>query len=285
MAVAVPDKILHNRYITIEDAVNDVASYYYEHYNTVLTIDDIYFCIERSVKKELFYILNSLKEKNIPVVENSQTIFIDEDGINIYYFVYRANGQIDVAKFDQISAKRIRHMIVAFSEYLSQMIDNKLLMPEAHNVLRQNITVGTIDDDPVDNKVVVSVKSGDYIIKGIMYKNDQVPNEMKFYKKGNQMYFYVKRIIKTHGAPILVLSRSSKSLVNHLLWQFSKEEQQNYIKRWSAKPKIVTVKRFFDAKNNTMRSIVWSNVIFKVNTLQTVSKLLNNEGIRIRKLF
>jgi len=107
MAVAVPDKILHSRYITIEDAVNDVASYYYEHYSTVLTIDDIYFAIERSVKRELFYILNSLKEKNIPVVENSQSIFIDEDGINIYYFVYRTNGQIDVAKFNQIGTKRI----------------------------------------------------------------------------------------------------------------------------------------------------------------------------------
>lgn len=281
MAVAVPDKILHNRYITIEDAINDVASYYYEHYSTVLTIDDIYFCIERAVKRELYYVLQSLKEKNVPIVENSQTIFIDEDGINIYYFVYR-NGQIEIAQFNRLDSKRIRNMITVFAEYLSQTIDNKILMPEAQKIFSQRIVIGTIEQ-VIDNNVVVLVKSGNYTIKGIMINRNQVEGEKKYYKPQYQMYFYVKKIVKTRVAPILFLSRNSKSLVTYLMMEFSKEEQKIHIKRWLMRPRIATVRRFYNPDFNNMTSIVWSNVIFNSNTVQTVSRLLNKETIRIKK--
>jgi len=281
MAVAVPDKILHNRYITIEDAINDVASYYYEHYSTVLTIDDIYFCIERAVKRELYYVLQSLKEKNVPIVENSQTIFIDEDGINIYYFVYR-NGQIEIAQFNRLDSKRIRNMITVFAEYLSQTIDNKILMPEAQKIFSQRIVIGTIEQ-VIDNNVVVLVKSGNYTIKGVMINRNQVEGEKKYYKPQYQMYFYVKKIVKTRVAPILFLSRNSKSLVTYLMMEFSKEEQKIHIKRWLMRPRIATVRRFYNPDFNNMTSIVWSNVIFNSNTVQTVSKMLNKETIRIKK--
>jgi len=281
MAVAVPDKILHNRYITIEDAINDVASYYYEHYSTVLTIDDIYFCIERAVKRELYYVLQSLKEKNVPIVENSQTIFIDEDGINIYYFVYR-NGQIEIAQFNRLDSKRIRNMITVFAEYLSQTIDNKILMPEAQKMFSQRIVIGTIEQ-VIDNNVVVLVKSGNYTIKGVMINRNQVEGEKKYYKPQYQMYFYVKKIVKTRVAPILFLSRNSKSLVTYLMMEFSKEEQKIHIKRWLMRPRIATVRRFYNPDFNNMTSIVWSNVIFNSNTVQTVSRLLNKETIRIKK--
>jgi hypothetical protein len=281
MSVAVPDKILHNRYITIEDAINDVASYYYEHYNTILTIDDIYFCIERAVKRELYYVMQSLKEKNVPIVDNSQTIFIDEDGISIYYFVYRS-GQIEIAQFNRLDSKRIHNMITVFAEYLSQTIDNKILMPEAQKIFSQRIVIGTIEQ-VIDNNVVVSVKSGDYTIKGIVINRNQVEGEKKYYKPQYQMYFYVKKIVKTRVAPILFLSRNSKSLVTYLMMEFSKEEQKIHIKRWLMRPRIATVRRFYNPDFNNMTSIVWSNVIFNSNTVQTVSKLLNKETIRIKK--
>lgn len=281
MSVAVPDKILKNRYVTIEDAVNDVASYYYEHYKTLLTLDDIYFCIERAVKRELYYVMQSLKEKNVPVVDNSQTIFIDEDGINIYYFVYRS-GQIEIAKFDRISAKRISDMITIFAEYLSQTIDNKILMPEAQKLFSQRIVIGTIEQI-IDNNVVVSVKSGDYKIKGVLSNRYQIVSEKKYYQPPYQMYFYIKKIVKANVAPILFLSRNSKSLVTYLLLKFSKQEQKSHIQRWTTKPKIVTIKRFFDPDHNNMTSIVWSNIFFKSVTVQTVSRLLNKESIRVKK--
>jgi K+/H+ antiporter YhaU regulatory subunit KhtT len=282
MVVAVPDKILKNKYVTIEDAMNDVIAFYYEHYNTILTMDDIYFCIERAVKRELYYVMQSLKEKNVPIVENSQTIFIDEEGINIYYFI-NINGRIEIAQFNKLDPKRIRNMISIFAELLSQTIEMKILMPEAQKLFEQRVVIGTIEQ-VVDKNVIVSVKSKDYTIKGVLLNLDQVDGEKKYYKPPYQMYFYVKKVVKTRFAPILFLSRNNKLLVTYLLLKFSKEEQQKYIQRFAMKPRIITVLRFHNSDTHNMTSIVWSNVILKSTTIKTVSRLLNNETIRIKKL-
>jgi hypothetical protein len=282
MVVAVPDKILKNKYVTIEDAMNDVIAFYYEHYNTILTMDDIYFCIERAIKRELYYVMQSLKEKNVPIVENSQTIFIDEEGINIYYFI-NINGQIEIAQFNRLDPKRIRNMISIFAELLSQTIDMKILMPEAQKLFAQRVVIGTIEQ-VVDKNVIVSVKSKDYTIKGVLLNLDQVDGEKKYYKPPYQMYFYIKKVVKTRFAPILFLSRNNKLLVTYLLLKFSKEEQQRYIQRFAMKPRIITVLRFHNSDTHNMTSIVWSNMILKSTTIKTVSRLLNNEAIRVKKL-
>lgn len=282
MVVAVPDKILKNKYVTIEDAMNDVIAFYYEHYNTILTMDDIYFCIERAVKRELYYVMQSLKEKNVPIVENSQTIFIDEEGINIYYFI-NINGRIEIAQFNKLDPKRIRNMISIFAELLSQTIEMKILMPEAQKLFEQRVVIGTIEQ-VVDKNIIVSVKSKDYAIKGVVINRNQVDGEKKYYKPPYQMYFYVKKVVKTRFAPILFLSRNNKLLVTYLLLKFSKEEQQRYIQRFAMKPRIITVLRFHNSDTHNMTSIVWSNVILKSTTIKTVSRLLNNETIRIKKL-
>jgi len=279
--VTTPESILNNKYVTIEDAINDVVSFYYERYSTVLTIDDIYFCIERVVKRELSYVLQSLKkEKNVPVVDNTLSIFIDEDGIKIYYFIDN-NGSINVAQFNRIDKRRIHNMISKLSEYISLTIDYKLLMPEAYKIFSQRIAVGSIEK-VTDKNVFVLIKNGEYTLNGIMPSPEQVPIEKIYYKPPYQMYFYINKIIKTDKVPILSLSRRSKSLITYLLLRFSKEEQQQYIKRWTVKPRIMTILRYPNPNNKSMKSIVWSNLFLKSTTVKTVSKLLNKESIRIK---